>query len=312
MWNYFYFILYIWEQDKDDDDGLEHFVRHCIDDEDIKWFPINKAMSLNSTEDEDDSLYGDIQKDIKESESKVLAKLDHFNGEVNNVLDRIMFSLSAEEKSRRDSLASGQSMSRSESVSRGRTSVRSMTDDGGSLLSAKSRASTAPVMKKPPKGPIPQLLQNSSLSISQTLPAEIVTFKPPRNPTYKILMLVMEISGLQMNQQELQSIFVRVSSESGLRTIYAHSTTSAKVLFDRRDKTFVQVSSAAKKDEGRSCRIQIMQSAGRITNFLAKVDVAYADMIQSNNVEIVKYFTPVSHNSSTECSIKMLIKTYEV
>ena len=30
MWNYFYFIIYLWEQDKDDDDGLEHDIRHAI------------------------------------------------------------------------------------------------------------------------------------------------------------------------------------------------------------------------------------------------------------------------------------------
>ena len=27
MWNYLYFIYFVWEQDKDDDDGLEYFVR---------------------------------------------------------------------------------------------------------------------------------------------------------------------------------------------------------------------------------------------------------------------------------------------
>jgi inositol 1,4,5-triphosphate receptor type 1/inositol 1,4,5-triphosphate receptor type 3 len=28
MWNYLYFFIYLWEQDKDDDDGLEWFVRY--------------------------------------------------------------------------------------------------------------------------------------------------------------------------------------------------------------------------------------------------------------------------------------------
>ena len=299
MWNYFYFILYIWEQDKDDDDGLEHFVRHCIEDNDIKWFPMNKAMSLNNVEDESDSLLNDIQNDFRSSESKVLAKIDHCNGEVNNILDRIMFSLAAEEKNRRESM-SATSIGRSASMSRGQLSK----DRGGSISSLKSRASTAPVKK--PHVSEPEVLKQSE-SVS-----EVQSSRTPRNASYKILLLVMEINGLEMNTQELQSVFVRISSESGLRTIYAHSTTTSKVLFDRRDKTFVQVSSAAKVGEGRSCRIQIMQSAGRITNFLAKVDVAYADMIQSNNKEIVKYFTPVSHSSATECSIKMLVKIYEV
>lgn len=46
LWNYLYFIIYLWEQDKDDDDGLEHDIRHCIENNDISWFPMNKAMQM--------------------------------------------------------------------------------------------------------------------------------------------------------------------------------------------------------------------------------------------------------------------------
>ena len=35
MWNYLYFIIFIWQQDKDDDDGLELFVRTQIANDDI-------------------------------------------------------------------------------------------------------------------------------------------------------------------------------------------------------------------------------------------------------------------------------------
>ena len=46
LWNYVYYCIFIWEQDKDDDDGLEYYVRHCIDDGDLSWFPMNKAIRL--------------------------------------------------------------------------------------------------------------------------------------------------------------------------------------------------------------------------------------------------------------------------
>jgi hypothetical protein len=46
LWNYVYFCIFIWEQDKDDDDGLEYYVRHCVDDDDLTWFPMNKAIRL--------------------------------------------------------------------------------------------------------------------------------------------------------------------------------------------------------------------------------------------------------------------------
>jgi hypothetical protein len=47
MWNYVYYCIFIWEQDKDDDDGLEYYVRHCIDDGDLSWFPMNKAIRMS-------------------------------------------------------------------------------------------------------------------------------------------------------------------------------------------------------------------------------------------------------------------------
>lgn len=49
MWNYLFFIIYLWEQDKDDDDGLEQYVRRSIEANDIHWIPTNKAMGLIST-----------------------------------------------------------------------------------------------------------------------------------------------------------------------------------------------------------------------------------------------------------------------
>lgn len=54
MWNYLYFIIYIWEQDKDDDDGLEQYVRRCIDVNDITWMPSHVSLCL-STNGQDDT-----------------------------------------------------------------------------------------------------------------------------------------------------------------------------------------------------------------------------------------------------------------
>jgi hypothetical protein len=37
IWNYMYFIFLLWEQDKDDDDGLEQYVRRAINKSEIVW-----------------------------------------------------------------------------------------------------------------------------------------------------------------------------------------------------------------------------------------------------------------------------------
>ena len=46
MWCYAYFMISLKEQDKDDDDGLELYVRKCMETEDVEWFPKSKAMCL--------------------------------------------------------------------------------------------------------------------------------------------------------------------------------------------------------------------------------------------------------------------------
>jgi inositol 1,4,5-triphosphate receptor type 3 len=71
MWDYLFFIVFIWLQDKDDDDGLEYYVRDLIDNEDIKWFPMNKAMVFDENDNEDESLTEQIASANKSLESMV-------------------------------------------------------------------------------------------------------------------------------------------------------------------------------------------------------------------------------------------------
>lgn len=78
LWNYLYFIIYLWEQDKDDDDGLEHDIRYCIENNDISWFPMNKAMQMQHVV---------ISGDTDTVEQKFYSELDgmegRFHGAVN-------------------------------------------------------------------------------------------------------------------------------------------------------------------------------------------------------------------------------------
>ena len=56
MWNYVFFMIFIWEQDQDDDDGLELYVRNLIKDNDISWFPLSQAMTLVTETSESESV----------------------------------------------------------------------------------------------------------------------------------------------------------------------------------------------------------------------------------------------------------------
>lgn len=93
MWNYLYFIIYLWEQDKDDDDGLEQYVRRCVEAKDIAWFPMNKAMRLDDSNSAEDDLRQNVQEDLKVLENNMLEKLKQFQSDTEETLDKIVYSL---------------------------------------------------------------------------------------------------------------------------------------------------------------------------------------------------------------------------
>lgn len=83
MWNYLYFIIYIWEQDKDDDDGLEQYVRRSIDADDISWLPANKAMCLNIVDDDAEAETREhFVNDLRTMESSFVNRLTQFQTDV--------------------------------------------------------------------------------------------------------------------------------------------------------------------------------------------------------------------------------------
>merc|ERR1711865_53833 len=68
MWNYLRFIIFLQEQDQDDDDGLELYVRKCVEDKKFHWFPMKRAMCMEK-EDDDDAGHGQ-QIEVAKTESR--------------------------------------------------------------------------------------------------------------------------------------------------------------------------------------------------------------------------------------------------
>ena len=52
MWNYVKFMVYVWHQDRDDDDGLEQYVRGQIEKGSTQWFPTGTCMVLKNMRDQ--------------------------------------------------------------------------------------------------------------------------------------------------------------------------------------------------------------------------------------------------------------------
>lgn len=89
MWNYLKFIIYIWEQDKDDDDGLEQFVRRAVDKSEINWFPMNKAIRLDQAESEEDRLHREAKEVIVKTQTTLQTKIDTFQGDLSSSLAQL-------------------------------------------------------------------------------------------------------------------------------------------------------------------------------------------------------------------------------
>lgn len=98
MWNYMYFIMYIWQQDKDDDDGMELYVRQCIDAKDISWFPLGKAIRLNQTTSAEDDMWIDMQTTIGSTTTQLTDKLSSFKTDLKVAFGTLTQALGAEEK----------------------------------------------------------------------------------------------------------------------------------------------------------------------------------------------------------------------
>jgi hypothetical protein len=89
MWNYLYFIFFIWEQDKDDDDGLEYFVRYAIEASNIDWIPTNKAMRLDQAASEEEALQNDLEKATQASFHNVSMHIGKLEANVGVVLEQL-------------------------------------------------------------------------------------------------------------------------------------------------------------------------------------------------------------------------------
>jgi hypothetical protein len=96
IWNYLYFIFLLWEQDRDDDDGLEQYVRRAIDADEITWFPLNKAMRLESVANQSEIVRKELAETIQTTQENVLVKLNDFQSDVQVMLNQLLSTLKQE------------------------------------------------------------------------------------------------------------------------------------------------------------------------------------------------------------------------
>lgn len=89
MWNYLSFIVFLQENDKDDDDGLEYYVRHCIENDDITWLPLRKAMKLTQESSKAEVMREDVLAHLQQRTKVLSDKISNVKVDVRSVLSSL-------------------------------------------------------------------------------------------------------------------------------------------------------------------------------------------------------------------------------
>lgn len=93
MWNYLYFIFMLWEQDQDDDDGLEQYIRRSIQANEISWFPLNKALRLDRIATRVELMRESLNNSVEYVEELLVQDLEEFKDEVSTMLKDLICTL---------------------------------------------------------------------------------------------------------------------------------------------------------------------------------------------------------------------------
>ena len=87
--SYVSFIIYIYEQNKDDDDGLEIYVRKQIDTGDTTWFPDSAADNETSTGEELAPKFNDLKEMVEELGNSFNRQIRALEGKLDGALQSL-------------------------------------------------------------------------------------------------------------------------------------------------------------------------------------------------------------------------------
>jgi hypothetical protein len=146
MWSYLRFIIYITDQDEDDDDGLESYIRECIDTNNLDWIPNGKAIALVDYADEDETPEEKANKLVETMRTDILSALHAIKSE-------------AEEKHRTAMMSLTEVSEKLQAASEGKPKVKGWSRLTGAIKRGrysqrqkKGGASVPPITRKPEPG----------------------------------------------------------------------------------------------------------------------------------------------------------------
>jgi len=303
MWNYLNFVFFIWEQDKDDDDGMEYFVRNAIDKDDLEWIPASKAMRLNQSATEEEKLEADLRQKLKVTRDKLDARVNSMQTNIGTILEQMTQVLKKDHADEED-------------ANKGKSRGRSRTA-GSASKDAWKRAK--PITKG--EEDIDQQSHANSLeenSVHSTVSA-VAQGK-------RCFLEIVEITGIY-GIDDVESVSCRIVCEAGLHNVLAKFVDEATGRIGFESEPLPICDDATSMDE-RMCRVQLVQNAaergivssGSINSFsadaqnnrakfIAVIDLPIDEMVSSNDCFYEKIFSLAGSPDDSEVGSILLRAT---
>lgn len=303
MWNYLYFIIFVWEQDKDDDDGLEQYVRRAIAANDISWFPMNRAMRLTFAASAEEELRKDLKDDVETVERNLVSKLSTFQSDVSEVLEKIVFNLNTAD----ESVPEVQPMTRGEGrVVESRqmeeeaaeaASMRSSSSRGMSRSTMRSRKSTRRLKDIPDDTSslgdgesaigIEELVLNNMTSIENT----------------SVRVKVVRLAGLTgVSNEELETMLCRVITSGGVHSVSAVHASQGAVEFESTE--IIATDGIGATDAGTAVQIQLLD--GRANAIVGSTELTISELLSQRSMTLdVQLNVSIGRRENISCVLSI-------
>lgn len=264
MWNYLYYIFLLWEQDRDDDDGLEQFVRRAIDANEIVWFPMNKAIRLNQAATKEESLINDIKSKVDNTKMNIANKLDRFQTDINIILEQLNQTLKQDHNAAIGAASAAGTASTSFQLQSAQSGLGSQ---GGTVNSGAIEGSST----KPSARSL-NSANNSTKSRSRrnTGYSEGADSIGSLAPICKVLSLkILDIKGLESLPSGVENVFCTISLDDLVHTIHTSAIEGALISFPHEN----------------ICHL--IENVDTFDHRMVKIQVLYGDPVSDEVVELM-------------------------
>ena len=323
MWNYLFFMIHLWEQDKDDDDGLEQYVRRCIDSLDISWMPANKAISLSATlikteANETNQTKEIFTSNLSQVEQNFISKMNQFQTEVSS---SILTSLESSSLRPNTANTTNQSTSRQDKEYTSIESFDSLASlpleegggDGHRSSSADGGAHPQGQFTQSSLSRVPSILNSPMRMLGKSHTVSSIRFQLTHTQTGPTIAIeVAEITGLTFPSRILETISCVIRTKYGATPLgssrlLVHEKESPIVVFDPCE---VIVSQGYLADLHQEEEVMIQITRGNPPRYVGRVELLMSELCQQKEQRLQKVFYGEAYETTSRGALVINTKVF--